>query len=96
MKNKGMLVFGILILLGMMFIPITTVFAESDSTCAPEEVQWTVYVRVTLTGGNTSGTVTVWAISGSQAEERGKQKWLDENPRYANQVVSISANATRR
>jgi len=94
MKSKGILVFVIVVLLGIAFIPATTVFAEGDNCSAPEEIQWTVSVKVILTTGSTSGTVTVWATTGSQAEERGKQKWLDENPER--KVVSISANATKR
>ena len=96
MKKKGILFFGIVILLGMAFLPVTAVFAENDNCSVPEEVQWTVSLRVTLTGGSTSGTVTVWAVSGSQAEERGKIKWLEENPRLKDQVISIAANANRR
>lgn len=96
MKKKGILFFGIVMLLGMAFLPVTAVFAESDNCSVPEEVQWTVSLRVTLTTGSTSGTVTIWATTGSQAEERGKQKWLDENPRYKDLVISIAANANRR
>jgi len=91
---RNLKIFGIIVFLAVIGSLATVV--ASDNCPVTEEVQWTVSLRVSLTGGSTSGTVTVWAINGSQAEERGKQKWLDENPRLRDQVLSISANATRR
>ena len=71
-------------------MPVATVFA--DETCQPpEEFQYKVTLSVHLEGGWTSAIVTVWATRPSEAEERAKQQYRDNNPRILSQILSIAA-----
>ena len=96
MKNKKIVVlnvFGslfILMLLGMMIMPVAAIFAE-DECPVPEEFQYRVTLRVHLERSSSTETVTVWATRPSEAEERAKQQYRDNNPRILSQILSIAA-----
>lgn len=80
----------IVLVIGMLLIPVVTVFGED--MCQPtEEFQYRVTLSVHLTGGSTSATVSVWATRPSEAEERAKQQYRDNNPRILSQILSIAA-----
>ncbi|MDR2543513.1 MAG: hypothetical protein LBC80_08730 [Treponema sp.] len=90
MKSSSLGFIFLVMFFGMMFLPIATIFAD-DVCQPPEEFQFRVTLSVHLEGGWTSATVTVWATRPSEAEERAKQQYRDNNPRFLSQILSIAA-----
>jgi len=92
MKSKVSVFVFLVFLTGLMIMPIASIFAE-DVCQPPEEFEYMVTLVVHYKNGSTSGDVQlrVWATKPSEAEERAKQQFRDNNPRIVPEIVSIAA-----